>query len=263
MSDSTATNLPLAGLTILEMGSSVAGPFAGRIFGDFGANLWKVEPPGVGDAARGWGQDRLGGEGVAFQAFNRDKRSITVGFARLRRLIVEKVDVVFQNLPPGAVAKFGLDGPTLMAEDPRLIYCNMGAYGPSGPLQDAPGYDPLIQAFSGIADATGEAAGDAVRVGVPLIDMGTGMWAVIGILSALHRRFERATFVVRERLVETLAQPLRVLVDVSLHSGDPNRLRIRRDLVGVEQRPESMERDDAAERSARFAVDSAVPNETR
>jgi crotonobetainyl-CoA:carnitine CoA-transferase CaiB-like acyl-CoA transferase len=194
MSDSTATNLPLAGLTILEMGSSVAGPFAGRIFGDFGANLWKVEPPGVGDAARGWGQDRLGGEGVAFQAFNRDKRSITVDFAdkvdlaRLRRLIVEKVDVVFQNLRPGVVAKFGLDGATLMAENPRLIYCNMGAYGPSGPLQDAPGYDPLIQAFSGIADATGEAAGDAVRVGVPLIDMGTGMWAVIGILSALHRR---------------------------------------------------------------------------
>jgi crotonobetainyl-CoA:carnitine CoA-transferase CaiB-like acyl-CoA transferase len=164
MSDSTATNLPLAGLTILEMGSSVAGPFAGRIFGDFGANLWKVEPPGVGDAARGWGQDRLGGEGVAFQAFNRDKRSITVDFAdkvdlaRLRRLIAEKVDVVFQNLRPGVVAKFGLDGATLMADNPRLIYCNMGAYGPSEPLRDAPGYDPLIQAFSGIADATGEAA---------------------------------------------------------------------------------------------------------
>ncbi len=194
MSDNAATNLPLAGLTVLEMGSSVAGPFAGRIFGDFGADVWKVEPPGVGDAARGWGTDRLGGEGVAFQAFNRDKRSIAVDFtdaaelARLRRLITEKVDIVFQNLRPGVVAKFGLDGPTLMADNPRLIYCNMGAYGPNGPLKEAPGYDPLIQAFSGIADATGEAAGDAVRVGVPLIDMGTGMWTVIGILSALHRR---------------------------------------------------------------------------
>ena len=86
------------------------------------------------------------------------------------------------------VQKFGLDGPALMAKNSRLIYCNMGAFGSYGPLKYAPGYDPLIQAFSGIADATGEANGDAVRVGVPLIDIGTGMWAAIGILTALHQR---------------------------------------------------------------------------
>jgi len=186
--------LPLEGLTVLEMGSSVAGPFAGRVFGDLGATVLKVEPPEVGDASRTWGKDRLGGTAVAFQAFNRDKRSITVDFtdagdlARLRRLVAVKVDIVFQNLRPGVVEKFGLDGPTLMEDNPRLIYCNMGAYGPDGPLREAPGYDPLIQAFTGIADATGEADGDAVRVGVPLIDMGTGMWAAIGILTALHQR---------------------------------------------------------------------------
>ena len=186
--------LPLAGLTVLEMGSSVAGPFAGRVFGDLGATVLKVEPPEVGDASRTWGRDRLGGTAVAYQAFNRDKRSITVDFtdaddlARLRRLVAEKVDIVFQNLRPGVVEKFGLDSATLMADNPRLIYCNMGAYGPYGPLNEAPGYDPLIQAFTGIADATGDAAGDAVRVGVPLIDMGTGMWAAIGILTALHQR---------------------------------------------------------------------------
>ena len=186
--------LPLEGLTVLEMGSSIAGPFAGRVFGDMGATVLKVEPPGVGDASRTWGQERLGGTAVAFQAFNRDKRSITVDFtdetdlARLRHLVAEKVDIVFQNLRPGVVEKFGLDGPALMAENSRLIYCNMGAFGSYGPLKYAPGYDPLIQAFSGIADATGEANGDAVRVGVPLIDIGTGMWAAIGILTALHQR---------------------------------------------------------------------------
>ena len=186
--------LPLEGLTVLEMGSSLAGPFAGRGFGDLGATVLKVETPEVGDASRTWGKDRLGGTAVAFQAFNRDKRSITVDFtdagdlARLRRLVAVKVDIVFQNLRPGVVEKFGLDGPTLMEDNPRLIYCNMGAYGSDGPLRGAPGYDPLIQAFTGIADATGEADGDAVRVGVPLIDMGTGMWAAIGILTALHQR---------------------------------------------------------------------------
>ena len=191
---SAPNRLPLEGLVVLEMGSSIAGPFAGRVFSDFGATVWKVEPPGAGDPARGWGEGRIGGTGVTYQAFNREKHSLTVDFtdaeelARLRRLIAEKVDVVFQNLRPGVVEKFGLDGATLMAGNPRLIYCNMGAFGPVGPLREAPGYDPLIQAFAGIADATGEADGDPVRVGVPLIDIGTGMWAAIGILTALQQR---------------------------------------------------------------------------
>ena len=189
-----AKPLPLDGLTILEMGSSLAGPFAGKTLAEFGATVIKVEPPEVGDASRGWGAGRLGGSAVMFQAFNKGKRSLTVDFAntdelaQLRRLVSEKVDVVFQNLRPGVGDKFSLDGATLMADNPRLIYCNMGAYGPQGPLKDAPGYDPLIQAFTGISDATGDPDGDAVRVGVPLIDIGTGMWAVIGILTALHQR---------------------------------------------------------------------------
>ena len=195
MSDTPASKaLPLDGLVVLEMGSSIAGPFAGRVLSDFGATVWKVEPPEVGDPARGWGEGRIGGTGVTYQAFNKEKRSITVDFtdaeevARLRRLIAEKVDVVFQNLRPGVVEKFGLDAATVMAGNPRLIYCNMGAFGPVGPLSNAPGYDPLIQGFSGIVDATGEADGGPVRVGVPLIDIGTGMWAAIGMLTALQQR---------------------------------------------------------------------------
>jgi crotonobetainyl-CoA:carnitine CoA-transferase CaiB-like acyl-CoA transferase len=194
MSDAANKRLPLEGLAVLEMGSSIAGPFAGRVFSDFGATVWKVEPPEIGDAARGWGSGRIGGTGAAFQAFNKEKRSIAVDFSkpdeldRLRRLIAEKIDVVVQNLRPGVVEKFGLDAATIMAGNPSLIYCNMGAFGPVGPMSKAPGYDPLIQAFSGIADATGEVGGAAVRVGVPLIDIGTGMWAAIGILTALQQR---------------------------------------------------------------------------
>ena len=122
MSEATRGPLPLNGLTVLEMGSSIAGPFAGRIFGDMGATVLKVEPSEIGDASRTWGQGRLGGCAVAFQAFNRDKRSITLDFtnknelARLRRLVAEKVDIVFQNLRPGVVEKFGLDGQTLLTE---------------------------------------------------------------------------------------------------------------------------------------------------
>ncbi|MBV41028.1 MAG: hypothetical protein CMM23_20630 [Rhodospirillaceae bacterium] len=194
MSDVTAKALPLDSLTILEMGSSLAGPFAGKTLAELGATVIKVEPPGVGDASRAWGTGKLGGSAVMFQAFNKGKRSLTVDFAdageldQLRRLIAEKADVVFQNLRPGVVEKFGLDGATLMAGNPCLIYCNMGAYGPEGPLKDAPGYDPLIQAFTGISDATGEPDGEPVRVGVPLIDIGTGMWAALGILTALYQR---------------------------------------------------------------------------
>ena len=194
MNDASPKSMPLDGLTVLEMGSSLAGPFAGRTFAELGATVIKVEPPEVGDASRGWGKAMLGGRAVLFQAFNKGKRSLTVDFANegeldaLRQLVARDVDIVFQNLRPGVVDKFGLDAATLVASNPRLIYCNMAAYGAGGPLKDAPGYDPLIQAFAGISEATGDPDGGAVRVGVPIIDIGTGMWALIGILSALHQR---------------------------------------------------------------------------
>jgi len=185
---------PLAGVTVLELGSSIAGPYACRILASFGAEVLKVEEPGSGDPARGWGRGRLGGTGVAYQACNRDKRSVTVDFsdpeelARLQRLIAERADVVLQNLRPGVVERFGLDAATSVAANKQLIYCNLSAFGPDGPLSGRPGYDPLIQAYGGITDATGEPGRDPVRVGVPVIDFGTGMWAAIGILAALQER---------------------------------------------------------------------------
>jgi crotonobetainyl-CoA:carnitine CoA-transferase CaiB-like acyl-CoA transferase len=103
-------------------------------------------------------------------------------------LIRDRADIVLQNLRPGQVEKLGLDGTTLLSDKPGLIYCNIGAFGRTGPLKDRPGYDPLMQAFGGIMSTTGEAGRPPVRVGASIVDMGTGMWAVIGILTALNRR---------------------------------------------------------------------------
>jgi crotonobetainyl-CoA:carnitine CoA-transferase CaiB-like acyl-CoA transferase len=186
---------PLTGLGVVELGSSVAAPYAGEILGDLGADVIKVEKAG-GDDARAWGPPFWDGASATFQALNRGKRSVVCELrnprhvATLRRLITERADVVLQNLRPGQVDGLGLGGAELVAAKPTLIYCNLGAFGRIGPYADRPGYDPLMQAFGGVMSVTGEAGGAPVRVGPSIIDMGTGMWGVIGILAALHRRRE-------------------------------------------------------------------------
>lgn len=187
-------DLPLSGLVAMELGSSLAGPFATRTLADLGATVLKVEPPETGEPSRHWGAERLAGESAAFQAINKEKRSITADFsdpadiAMLHGLLADSVDVVVQNLRPGVAERFGLDAETVCALNPRLVYCTVAAYGREGPLKDLPGYDPLVQAFSGLVDVTGPADGPPARVGVPIMDVGTGMWATIGVLSALQRR---------------------------------------------------------------------------
>ncbi len=184
---------PLAGITVVEMGHSVAAPFGGQTLGDLGARVIKIEKPGAGDDARNWGPPFWDGEATVFLSLNRNKFSAEVDmkdageFARLKRFLLEETDVVMQNMRPGLAEKLGL-GPSLRKENPRLIYCNMGAFGAAGPFSDRPGYDPLMQAFGGIMSITGEEGRPPVRVGPSIIDMATGMWAVIGILAALHRR---------------------------------------------------------------------------
>ncbi len=186
--------LPFEGITVVEMGTSVAGPFAGKILAELGARVIKVENPDGGDPARSWYPTLPEGISASFQSCNMDKLSVTVdmrdetALARLRTLIAAQADVVLQNLRPGAVERFGLDAETLRKDNPRLIYCNVGAFGAGGPLSHLPGYDPLMQAFSGITDLTGEADRLPSRVGVSLIDIGTGMWSAIGVVSALYRR---------------------------------------------------------------------------
>ncbi len=184
---------PLAGLTILELGHSVAGPYAGLILAELGARVIKVENPETGDYARGWGPPFLDDDATAFHALNRGKESVTLDFSDpeqlglLRRLIA-RADAVIQNLRPGLLAKFGIDVAEVRAEHPELIWCDIGAFGKSGPLAAKPGYDPLAQASSGIMSVTGEADRPPVRVGVSLVDMGSGMWTVIGLLAALVER---------------------------------------------------------------------------
>ncbi|HWI15211.1 MAG TPA: CoA transferase, partial [Burkholderiales bacterium] len=185
--------LPLAGIVVVELGHSVAAPFAGQILGDLGADVIKIERA-EGDDARKWGPPFWEGAAAFFQPLNRNKRSAVCELRdpeqlrALKQLILERADVVVQNLRPGHVEKLGLDSATLLAEKPGLIYANLGAFGNAGPLAGKPGYDPLTQAFSGIMSTTGEAGRPPVRVGASIVDLGTGMWSVIGILSALHTR---------------------------------------------------------------------------
>ena len=184
---------PFTGLVVVELGHSVAAPFAGQIFGELGAQVIKIEKAD-GDDARKWGPPFWEGASSFFQALNRNKESVVCELRdpeqlqALKQLICDKADIVIQNLRPGHVEQLGLDGPSLLARQPRLIYCNLGAFGREGPLKNRPGYDPLMQAFGGIMSTTGEPGRPSVRVGASIVDMGTGMWSVIGALTALHER---------------------------------------------------------------------------
>jgi crotonobetainyl-CoA:carnitine CoA-transferase CaiB-like acyl-CoA transferase len=144
--------LPLSGLRVAEIGSSVAAPYATWILAALGADVIKIERPGSGDDARQWGELFADGTSSIFHALNRDKRSVAVDLkdpaarAGLRRFLVNECDVVLQNLRPGIIANYGLDASALCAASKRLIYCNIWAFGPTGPLQNKAGYDPLMQA---------------------------------------------------------------------------------------------------------------------
>ncbi len=187
------SSLPLSGRVVIELGHSVAAPFAGQILGDLGAEVIKIEKA-AGDDARHWGPPFVDGAAATFHSLNRNKRSLVLDLrkapdrARLDRLIDDRADVVLQNMRPGQVEALGLDAVTLRERKPTLVYCNLGAFGSPGPLADRPGYDPLMQAFSGIMSVVGEPDGNPVRVGPSIVDMGCGLWAALGIVSLLMRR---------------------------------------------------------------------------
>ncbi|MGY4720309.1 CaiB/BaiF CoA transferase family protein [Naumannella cuiyingiana] len=184
----------LSGIRVLDLTGNVAGPFATQVLGDLGADVIKVERPGSGDDTRGWGPPFWGGEeGLTFASLNRNKRSITVDLkspegVELLRELIGTADVVVQNLRPGALDRIGLDWPTIRELNPRVVYCAMTGFGPEGPRATDPAYDPLMQAFSGLMSVTGEDGRPPVRIPVSILDKGTGMWAVIGILDALRTR---------------------------------------------------------------------------
>ena len=188
--------LPLENIIVVELGHSVAAPIAGLVLAELGATVIKIENPQGGDDARNWGPPFLHGAAGMFQAINRNKRSAAIDLkdeaARetLRRYILDHADVVVQNMRPGLVERYQLDAARLRQQKPSLIYCNLTAFGAEGPLKHMPGYDPLLQAFGGLMSVTGHEGAEPVRTGPSIIDQGAGMWAVIGILSALLRRKE-------------------------------------------------------------------------
>ena len=185
---------PLSGITVIEIGHSVAAPYAGMILGELGAEVIKVENPKGGDACRGWGPPFSDGTATAFHAFNRAKQGIAIDLTdpaqaeRLHALIRERADVLIHNLKFGTPDRYRLSAGVLTAEKPSLVYCNIGAFGATGPLRDRPGYDPMMQAYGGPMSLLGENGRPPVRVTVSIIDIATAMWAVIGILAALQER---------------------------------------------------------------------------
>src|SRR5918997_3506318 len=192
---------PLEGVKVLELARILAGPWAGQILADLGADVVKVERPGVGDDTRGWGPPFVpaadGGHLSAayFHACNRGKRSIVGDFetpqgqAIVRRL-ARHADVLIENFKVGGLKKYGLDYASLSAENPRLVYCSITGFGQDGPAASRAGYDFMIQGMGGIMDLTGAPDGEPQKVGVAYADIFTGVYAAVGILAALRRRDE-------------------------------------------------------------------------
>jgi crotonobetainyl-CoA:carnitine CoA-transferase CaiB-like acyl-CoA transferase len=190
---------PLAGLRVLELARILAGPWAGQLLADLGADVIKVEREGAGDDTRAWGPPFVpaAGDGhldaAYFHGANRGKRSIALDFQtaegqRIVKKLAARSDILIENFKVGGLVKFGLDQKSLAAVNPRLIYCSITGFGQSGPYAARAGYDLMAQGMGGIMGVTGNPDGEPMRVGVPVSDIFSGVYAVVGILAALARR---------------------------------------------------------------------------
>ena len=188
-----AVHRPLEGIRVLDVTTSIAGPYCAQALAALGADVVKVERPDTGDDGRAWGPPFWNDEGTMFLSANAGKRSLALslrdppGREALLRL-VDRADVFLQSLRPGLADELGLGADALRTRNPRLVYCSVGAYGRTGPLAREPGYDALMQAAGGLISVTGEPGRPGVRVGTSTIDQGTGSWAAIGVLAALLER---------------------------------------------------------------------------
>jgi crotonobetainyl-CoA:carnitine CoA-transferase CaiB-like acyl-CoA transferase len=190
---------PLSGLRVLELARILAGPWAGQMLADLGADVVKVERKGTGDDTRGWGPPFVeGADGkhigsAYFHSANRGKRSIEADFEneegrRIVHKLAKRSDVLIENFKVGGLAKFGLDYKSLAPENPRLIYCSVTGFGQDGPDATRAGYDLMAQGIGGMMDLTGMPDGPPTRVGVAISDIFTGCYSVVGILAALAER---------------------------------------------------------------------------
>jgi crotonobetainyl-CoA:carnitine CoA-transferase CaiB-like acyl-CoA transferase len=190
----------LAGIRVLDMSRILAGPWAGQLLGDYGADVVKIERPDSGDDTRQWGPPWLdgveGGESAYFLSTNRNKRSLTVDFTseqgcELLKALASKADILIENYKVGTLARYGLGPEQLLADNPRLIYCSISSFGQSGSRSAEPGYDAMIQSSAGLMSITGpppEQPGGPQKVGVAVSDIMAGMYACTAVLAALNSR---------------------------------------------------------------------------
>lgn len=186
------TSGSLANLKVIDASRVLGGPYAGQILADHGADVIKLEPP-AGDETRGWGPPFLGDAASYFQGLNRNKRGISVDLSQdmgreVFLALLEDADVLLENFKTGTMERWGLGHEELSRRFPRLIHCQVSGFGPDGPRGGLPGYDAAIQAVCGIMSVNGEKGGKPLRVGLPVVDMVTGLNATIGILMALNER---------------------------------------------------------------------------
>ncbi len=190
---------PLAGLKVLELARILAGPWAGQVLADLGAEVIKVERTGAGDDTRGWGPPFIEGEAgepldsAYYHSCNRGKRSIAVDFERsagqeIVRRLAKDADVLIENFKVGGLAKYRLDYQSLAAVNPRLVYCSITGFGQDGPYAHRAGYDFMIQGMGGIMDLTGAPGGEPMKIGVAMADIFTGLYGVVAIQAALAAR---------------------------------------------------------------------------
>jgi crotonobetainyl-CoA:carnitine CoA-transferase CaiB-like acyl-CoA transferase len=188
------TTFPLAldGIRVIDLSRVIAGPWCGALLADLGADVIKVEDPGGGDESRTWPPHK-DGEAAAYLLFNRNKRGMQLDLkaaeaVEVVKALVSTADVLVENFRTGTMESFGLGYETLAAINPRLIYCSVSAFGRTGPRKDSPGYEALMQAFSGIMSITGEPGGQPVRAGVSFLDLSTGMLCALGVCAAVLQR---------------------------------------------------------------------------
>ena len=185
--------LPLEGLRVLDLTRALAGPFCAQMLGDMGADVLKVEQPGVGDNARGWGPPFQGGESSYFLSINRNKRSLALnlrderGAEVLRRLVLQS-DVLLENFVPGTLDRLGFSYQACRALKPNLIYCSISGFGQIGPERERAAYDQVMQGLGGIMSITGEVGGPPMRVGIAIADIMAGMFAAYAVQVALYHR---------------------------------------------------------------------------
>ena len=183
--------LPLEDVKVLDLSHALAGPFCSTMLADFGAQVIKIEPPGAGDIARGWGSPMAGGEYAYFTSLHRNKQDIVMDLKcppgkELFLRMVERCDVVLENYRVGALARLGIDYETARKRNPGIIYCSVSGFGQDGPYRDRAALDVILQAESGMISVTGEPGGSGTRAGVSIADLTAGMYAAYGIMLALR-----------------------------------------------------------------------------